>query len=146
MTQPTLSPNIIQALVTDGHILPIHDPQPVITQEQTSLNRLRHRTTRNLAEQYLNGYDRLFRHISLLLLAHSYELTACQLHQTLRKICQQWQANNVVTAMIQQRHTLKKSVSPSADVDLQALNTLQTLLGLFDSTDAAAFRLADENR
>lgn len=94
--------------MVNGQILPISNIQPLAQQEEANLNRLRNRVTRNLAEQYLNGYDRLFRHISLLLLTHSYELTAYQPHQTLRKICQsRWQANDLVNGMIQQRHTLK---------------------------------------
>lgn len=149
MSNPTLSNALIQSLLANGHIVKIDEPQRTeqrIEQEQASLQRLRSRAVKGLAEQFLNGYDRLFRHVTLLLLVNGYDLTGYHPHQTLRKICSAWQNDTLINdtlikTMIHERHTHKKSLTGSAVVNLPAVSTLQQLLKMFDETDSHAITL-----
>ena len=102
-----------------------------MVQELRSLSRLR-----QAEPSYLNSYDRLFRHISLWLLDHGYQLTTQQPHQTLLQITQHWQDAASVTLMIQARHGLK--YGEKAEPCKVAILCLVELLTRFDAEDAQA--------
>lgn len=100
-------------------------------QELRSLSRLR-----QAEPSYLNGYDRLFRHVSLWLLDHGYQLTSQQPHQTLLQITRHWQDSATVTLMIQARHGLK--YGEKGEPAECAIICLIQLLARFDTADAQA--------
>ncbi len=111
----------------------------LIKKEKNSLNRLRKQNLNTDKELYLNSYDRLFRHISLLILKHNYELTNNSPHQTLAKISELFCDKNSVSLMIQQRHKLKKNQSDL--VSEKQVKTLQQLLAHFDNSDVQVFNI-----
>jgi len=125
---------IWQNLTQRGQLKAIHSSAARATamvQELRSLSRLR-----QTEPSYLNGYDRLFRHISLWLLDHGYQLTNKQPHQTLLQISQHWQDLASVSLMIQARHGLK--YGENSEPSEVAVLCLIALLGRFDATDAQA--------
>lgn len=128
--------NILNILVKAEQIEPVSDSQKneLITIENNSLNRLRKRQLNSDKEIYLNAYDRLFRHISILILEHNFQLTNYMSHQTLAKICELFSTRESVRLMISQRHKLKKNQSKL--VELENITTLQNILEKFDNFDA----------
>lgn len=102
-----------------------------MVQELRSLSRLR-----EAEPSYLNAYDRLFRHVSLWLLDHGYQLTSQQPHQTLLQITRHWQDSAAVTLMIQARHGLK--YGEKGEPTEPAVICLTQLLARFDAEDAQA--------
>ena len=125
---------IWQNLTQRGQLKTVHSSATRATamvQELRSLSRLR-----QAEPSYLNSYDRLFRHISLWLLDHGYQLTTQQPHQTLLQITQHWQDPAAVTLMIQARHGLK--YGEKAESCEVATLCLIELLARFDAEDAQA--------
>lgn len=106
---PALPPMLIHNLRRSGRILPACNCRDLQDQELQSLERLRLKSqllTTKLG--YLNAYDRLFRYVSLALLAQGYRLTDKQPHQTLRAVAELQLDALHVTQMIALRHQLKK--------------------------------------
>lgn len=139
--QNLMIPNTtLQALLSQQQIVALEDTQPLIELEQSSLTKLRSRQLKEHSQRYLNAYDRLFRHVSILLLEHGYALTDIKPHQTLRKICQKWQADAAISQMISERHRLKKSQQTTLLINSQAIDCLHSLLNLFDEQDTAEIK------
>lgn len=134
---PALPPTLIHKLRRSGHILPACNCQDLQEQELQSLARLRLKSQLlNTKFGYLNAYDRLFRHISLTLLAQGYRLTDKQPHQTLRAVAElQFDALSV-NQMIALRHQLKKTAE--AKVEQSCADTLAQLLASYESIDPQA--------
>lgn len=137
LTIPTAT---LQALLSHQQIATLDNTNQLIELEQSSLEKLRSRQLKENYQQFLNGYDRLFRHVSILLLEHGYALTDFKPHQSLRKICQQWQADVAINQMINERHRLKKSQQAPLSINNQAIDCLHHLLNLFDEQDAAEIK------
>lgn len=137
LTIPTAT---LQALLSHQQIATLDNTNQLIELEQSSLEKLRSRQLKENYQQFLNGYDRLFRHVSILLLEHGYALTDFKPHQSLRKICQQWQADVAINQMINERHRLKKSQQTYLSINNQAIDCLHHLLNLFDEQDAAQMK------
>jgi hypothetical protein len=126
--------NIIlcQTLTQQGQLKLIPSRGHLVIQEQRSLTRLRQQPA-----IFLNAYDRLFRHLSLHLLAHGYAITATKPHQTLQQFMQQLMPSQDVQHMILLRHTLKHGEQCRPSVIAQ--RTLYGLLLCFDGDDAQAY-------
>lgn len=132
---------LLTSLSNSGHIYPITTAKSSIAQETSSLQRLRQQM--NTASQplsakdaYLNLYDRLFRHISLALLNHGYQLTSKQPHQSLRHIAEQYLPDNDIQQMIAHRHLLKKT--DHITLCEKSVTTLTKLLSHYDHQDSQA--------
>ncbi len=138
---PALPPTLIHKLRRSGHILPAYNCQDLQDQELQSLARLRLKSQLLTTKfGYLNAYDRLFRHISLALLAQGYRLTDKQPHQTLRAVAELQLDTLHVTQMIALRHQLKKTAE--AYVKQSCADTLAQLLASYESIDPQACQKA----
>ena len=132
---------LLTSLSNSGHIYPIMTTESSIAQETSSLQRLRQQM--NTASQplsakhaYLNLYDRLFRHVSLALLAQGYQLTSKQPHQSLRRIAGQYLSDTDIQQMIAHRHLLKKT--HYVHLCEKSVTTLTKLLFHYDHQDSQA--------
>lgn len=123
---------LCQTLTQQGQLKLIPSRGHLVIQEQRSLTRLRQQPV-----GFLNAYDRLFRHLSLHLLAHGYAMTVIKPHQTLQQFMQQLMPAQDVQHMVLLRHTIKhgEQCKPSA----LAQQTLYGLLLCFDGDDAQAY-------
>lgn len=132
---------LLLSLYDNGQIDLTTTAEAFIAQESHSLQRLRQKMTSvsqplSAKDAYLNLYDRLFRHISIALLAQGYQLTARQPHQTLRHIVRQSAPDTQVQQVIAHRHTLKTTTS-SLNCK-KSIATLTKLLNDYDIRDAQA--------
>lgn len=100
-----------------------------ILQETSQLQQLKQHEP-----SYLNMYDQLFRHISLVLLKDGYDLTNYQPHQVLKAYCYLHQPMMQVNEMISQRHALKKNMISTLCKENQ--NTLKACLAVFEALQA----------
>nr|UOP05015.1 hypothetical protein LVJ77_01445 [Conchiformibius kuhniae] len=141
-TRIMLKQNLLRNLEQSRHIQKCPPEQACreTAREQQSLSRLRQQCPQNPALCFLNLYDRLFRHVSLQLLAQGYVLTSYQPHQTLIAICTQYDACASVRHTVQYRHRLKKTPLATNHTDPQehqpACLCLHRLLSVFSSSDA----------
>lgn len=120
-------------LRAQGRLLHCEVATEQIEQESRSLMRLRQRTA-----DYLNGYDRLFRHYSLLALAHGYQIPSERPHQTFRLMSQIFVPADEVMAIIETRHRLKHERGSALKPESGVVHTLCQLLHVFDERDAQA--------
>lgn len=134
---PALPPTLIHNLRRSGRILPACNCRDLQDQELQSLERLRLKSQLLTTKfGYLNAYDRLFRYVSLALLAQGYRLTDKQPHQTLRAVAELQLDALHVTQMIALRHQLKKTAE--AYVKQSCADTLAQLLASYESIDPQA--------
>lgn len=112
--------------------------QSLLSKEIKSLAKLRKKCIVYNYELYLNLYDRLFRHISILLLHHNYAITRETPHQTLSEICQHWQPIQDIREMIKLRHYFKKNfIKIDEYVDENIQKCLFNILSHFDENDGS---------
>lgn len=135
-----LPQHLISQLQHDKRIKPVSHTHNLRLQEILSLRRLRAaRSLIDLHSGYLNAYDRLFRHISLALLAYGYALSGHQPHQALRSIANLYEKTSHVSQMIALRHQLKKSNDVIDSAHYQScLQTLSSLLARYERIDSQA--------
>ena len=131
--RPLTTLDLLRQLEQQDQIVYTKQTAVLMQREHDSLVRLRRQSA-----GFLNAYDRLFRHLSLWLLAQGYALTTVKPHQTLLHCCQRWQPRAQVMQMIQQRHGLKHGeLKPSA----AAFDpTLSALLAQFCLEDSQAYQ------
>ncbi len=120
-------------LLAQGRLQRCLDTEYQIELETRSLARLRQKPA-----DFLNSYDRLFRHYSLLALSQHYRISKDQPHQTFRLMSQHFAAIDAVIAVIETRHRLKHPHGLTWDADTGAVHTLCQLLQVFDQEDAQA--------
>ncbi|WLF84273.1 hypothetical protein [Moraxella sp. ZY210820] len=110
-----------------------------LSKEIQSLQFLRKKETLLSHELYLNLYDRLFRHISILLLNHNYMITKEKPHQTLYEICKDLhpKKSHDIKAMIKLRHYFKKNTFIVNEyIDIDSYECLFQMLAIFDISDS----------
>lgn len=133
--------NTINTLRDEGCIESVAYYKPLQAKEKRALQRLLSVDLENcdLKQIYLNSYDRLFRHISLALLAQGFALSDYQPHQTLRSIANLYEKPSHVSQMIALRHRLKKTDAMVDSAHYQScLQTLSSLLARYDPADSQA--------
>ena len=123
---------LLQQLNQLGQRAAVVHTQHLIGHEQASLNRLQQRPA-----DYLNGYDRLFRHLSIALLQQGYTLTTVRPHQTLLRCCAAYLPLDALSHVIQTRHGLKHGEQTRPDP--AACVGLAQLLHQYDANDTQAF-------
>ena len=123
--------NLLNTLLQNGQIasVTLQEAQILSDKEHVSLKRLQQQPA-----SYLNHYDQLFRHVSLWLLQHGYNLTDYQPHQSLMLVTRQWACEQQLRLMIKRRHALKKRLHLQPPT-LAEQNTLRALLTRFESND-----------
>lgn len=113
LPKPLLEQLIREQRITE---IPLDKAELFTQQEHASLKRLQAKPA-----GYLNSYDQIFRHISILLINQGYALTQFQPHQVFKLVLKYIQPGLPIDAIIQERHRVKKEMIAEADLELTHL-------------------------